>query len=344
MAIQFEQPITAGTVLIRSDIRSQNFVAGSAGWRVESNGNAEFNSVIIRGGTVVSGLALYYNGTPALGNLIMSISAAAGTDSFGNAYVKGVGLYGAAGTLTAKDTAGDTTVLSGNIGGGGLLAALPGLAMQLAANAGDPAVMGALDDGSHTNLALLLTSPSPVVGGIPGTDYSQIQLVGPDSGPSQIIMSAAGTQIGGTTFDVDGQITSYANDAKTTFSPAVGNGGTVTWSTRTGWWIRIGPMYYVNMGFVVNAAGSGAGVVTVTVPFNVDRTIRQAITMHCESVGPNGSHIGDGECVFFTSGTGGVADRLRNSSNDATNRDSNITGADLLTGGIITIQGWLLAG
>lgn len=96
MAIEFLNPLTAGTVLIRSDIRSQNFVSGSAGWRIEADGDAEFNSIVIRGGTVVSGLALYYDGTPALGNLIMSISAAAGVDSFGNAYLAGTNVYSGA--------------------------------------------------------------------------------------------------------------------------------------------------------------------------------------------------------------------------------------------------------
>lgn len=103
MAIEFENPLTAGTTLIRSDIRSQNYVAGSAGWIIEADGDAEFNSVVIRGGTVVSGLALYYNGTPALGNLILSIAAAAGTDSFGNAYVQGMGVYGPDGTIQVNN-------------------------------------------------------------------------------------------------------------------------------------------------------------------------------------------------------------------------------------------------
>ena len=99
MAIEFDNPLTAGTTLIRSDIRSQNYAPGSAGWIIEADGDAEFNSIVIRGGTVVSGLALYYNGTPALGNLIMSIAASAGVDSFGNAYVQGVGVYGPDGDI-----------------------------------------------------------------------------------------------------------------------------------------------------------------------------------------------------------------------------------------------------
>lgn len=137
-----------------------------------------------------------------------------------------------------------------------------------------------------------------------------------------------------------GIIDNYNENGFFTYTPTVGNGGAVTWSTRTGWWMRIGGMIYVGVYLVVNGAGSGAGIVTVDMPTNVYRGTRQTLTMHCESVGPGGSHIGDGQCVFFTGGSGATADRLRNSSNGATNADANITGADLLAGGIITIEGW----
>lgn len=338
----FRNPIlgAGGSTLLRPAIQSPNYVTGSTGWTIKRDGSAEFNNVVIRGGTVVSGRALYYNGTPALGNLILSIAAAAGVDSFGNAYVKGLGVYNAAGTVTAQDAAGDTAILAGNVGGGGLLSTLPGLALQLTHNTGDPATIGALDDGTHTNLALLLTSPSNAVGGIPGTNYAQVKLTGPDSAPTEIDLVAALTTIGNTFFDANGVITSYDIN---TFTPTVGNDGSATYSTRTGWWVQMGPLRYVLIYLVVNAAGSGTGIVTVSVPFNVDRSTRQTLAMHTESVGPNGSHIGNGQAVFFVGGTGGVADRLRTSSNDATNRDSNITGADMLAGGIITIEGFLRA-
>lgn len=89
-------PITAGVTLIRDAIQSQNFLTGISGWRIKSDGSAEFNNVVIRGGTVISGLALYYNGTPAAGNLIASIAAAGGTDSFGNTYLSGISSYNTA--------------------------------------------------------------------------------------------------------------------------------------------------------------------------------------------------------------------------------------------------------
>jgi hypothetical protein len=108
--IEFENPLTAGTVLVREQIQSQNFVAGSDGWVIKANGDAEFNSVVIRGATVVSGLALYYDGTPALGTLILSIAAEAGTDIYGNAYPQGLGVFGSDGELTAD---GSTLTVAG---------------------------------------------------------------------------------------------------------------------------------------------------------------------------------------------------------------------------------------
>jgi hypothetical protein len=53
-------PVTLfGNQLIEGEIQSANFVAGTTGWRIRNNGDAEFNSVTVRGdlraGTVPSG-------------------------------------------------------------------------------------------------------------------------------------------------------------------------------------------------------------------------------------------------------------------------------------------------
>lgn len=90
----------AGTYLVRSAMQSPNFVSGSAGWSVFRDGSAEFNNVTIRGATVAQGVSLYYNGTPALGNMIVSIAPAAGTDVYGNAYPQGITTYDGAGHKT----------------------------------------------------------------------------------------------------------------------------------------------------------------------------------------------------------------------------------------------------
>ena len=89
----FDNPIVGGTALRIPAIQSPDYAPGTAGWIVRIDGSAEFNNVTIRGGVVVSGVSLYYNGTPAAGNLVMSIAETAGTDSFGNAYLAGLTVY-----------------------------------------------------------------------------------------------------------------------------------------------------------------------------------------------------------------------------------------------------------
>lgn len=340
----FRNSILGGINLIRAAIQSPNFVSGLTGWIIRQDGSAEFNNVVIRGGTVIGGTALYYNGTPASGNLIMSISAAAGTDSFGNAYVAGVGVYGTSDKVTVRNAAGATATLRADAPSGIADTPGPGLALALASGDTAPGSLTEFDDTFTRGLYLRTPSPVADPSASEGTDYASIRMTGRFHGNDpKIDMKANGPgsfiALNNIIVDPNGMITSYADPV--TFTPTVGNDGSATYSTRTGWMWQIGPLRYVCIYLVVNAAGSGTGIVTVSVPFNVDRTTRQTLPMHTESVGPNGSHVGNGQAVFFTSGSGGVADRLRTSSNDATNRDSNITGADLLAGGLIVIEGWL---
>lgn len=49
MAIEFDNPLVAGTVLVREAIQSQNYSAGTAGWIIEADGDAELNDVTVRG-------------------------------------------------------------------------------------------------------------------------------------------------------------------------------------------------------------------------------------------------------------------------------------------------------
>lgn len=137
-----------------------------------------------------------------------------------------------------------------------------------------------------------------------------------------------------------GRTAAATDNQFTTFTPVVTGAGSATWATRTGWYTRHGSLITVNVHLVVNAAGSGTALVAVDMPTAVHRGTRQVLTMHTESTGPNGSHIGNGTCAFFAGGAAtATSDRLRTSSNDGTNRDANLTGADLLAGGTITIQG-----
>ena len=330
-AVKLDGSAEFNNVTIRSTLQSGNFVTGVSGWQLLQSGHAEFNDVTIRGATVAGGQALYYNGTPAAGNLIVSISGTAGTDAFGNTYVKGIGAYGAAGQVVAKDSAGNSTVMSGNVGGGGLLATLPGLSLKLGLVTGDQASIGALDDGSHAGFSLLLTSPSTVVGGIPGTDFSQVKLTGNDAGPPDVSLQAGTLTFNATTMDSVGEIDTYAGNIWHTYSPVTSGTGGATFSTKTGYWRRIGDEIEFTAYAVCNGAGSGSTVVTITAPTNIDRTTRQVVPAHLESLttGNNGS----GMAVAFNTGSGNVFDRIRNSTN------GSITGADVLSGCIITIQG-----
>lgn len=91
----FPEEVTPGGVLVYPSVKSPNYVTGTSGWSINVDGSAEFNNLDIRGtfnGTdyVINPLgAFFYSSTPATGNLIMSITQASGTDSFGNAYPAG---------------------------------------------------------------------------------------------------------------------------------------------------------------------------------------------------------------------------------------------------------------
>lgn len=109
----FSNPIVGGTALVRPAINSPNFQTGAQGWSINRDGSAEFNNIVIRNGTVVSGSALYYSGPPALGNLVASISATGGTDPHGNTYPAGFGLS-SAGQIVAVGTSGAKILIDPN--------------------------------------------------------------------------------------------------------------------------------------------------------------------------------------------------------------------------------------
>lgn len=122
----------------------------------------------------------------------------------------------------------------------------------------------------------------------------------------------------------------YGNNTPTTYTPTVTGGGTVTWTTRTGYYWKIGKMVFVVAFLNVNAAGSGSSNVQIDMPSSVDRTTRQVIGMSVEGASLNGhSHM-----VFFTGGTGATPDRIRSYDGQ------NMLGSDLLANALITIQGW----
>lgn len=46
-------PIVGGTVLIIERVQSQNYVAGSSGWAIDADGDAEFNNLVARGELII---------------------------------------------------------------------------------------------------------------------------------------------------------------------------------------------------------------------------------------------------------------------------------------------------
>lgn len=86
-------PAFGGTVLRIPAEQSPNYVAGVSGWFIGQNGFAEFNDLTVRGGVSSGGTDLYYDGAPAAGNLVGSVSGAGGADGFGNAYLAGFVSY-----------------------------------------------------------------------------------------------------------------------------------------------------------------------------------------------------------------------------------------------------------
>jgi hypothetical protein len=84
-------------------IQSPNFISGVSGWQIAKDGSAQFNNLTIRGTflgldfIINSNGAFFYNGTPALGNLKISIvSNGGGVDSFGNVYLDNITTYNVA--------------------------------------------------------------------------------------------------------------------------------------------------------------------------------------------------------------------------------------------------------
>lgn len=123
-----------------------------------------------------------------------------------------------------------------------------------------------------------------------------------------------------------------------TYTPTVAGHGTGTFTSRTGYYYKIGKLVYFTADIVMNAAGTGASTVTVTAPSSIYRGTRQAIPCHAQSTTTSGA-VMNGHAVSLTTGTGAVIDRISVSNDGTSNRDNILTGANLLAGAQITISG-----
>ncbi|MFJ9799815.1 hypothetical protein [Streptomyces sp. NPDC101145] len=125
----------------------------------------------------------------------------------------------------------------------------------------------------------------------------------------------------------------------TPYTPVVAGGGTATYSSRTGWYWKLGKLVFFNCEFTVNAAGSGTSIVTVTAPTAIDRSSRQVMPLHAKGAWTSGM-AANGNAVSLETGSGNVIDHLSLSNDNAQNRDGILTGVNLLSTARISISGW----
>jgi hypothetical protein len=77
--MSFDDGIAAGTKLIQAALQSPNYAQGASGWTVNRAGDAEFNSVVIRGGLFVGGTI---TGTTVIGSDFQSTNYVPGVSGF----------------------------------------------------------------------------------------------------------------------------------------------------------------------------------------------------------------------------------------------------------------------
>lgn len=177
----FANPITAGTILVQPAIQSPNFSqAGKTGWAIKADGSAFFFNITatgtITGGTFVgtnfvinaSG-AFFYSGTPAFGNLILSVSQNGGTDPFGNTVEPGFASYEGSPIIVAQLFGGQasflqegTTNTPASVGIGGVSPTSQGLHLS----------SGNVIPGVTPGSLSILDANSGVVSGVPAVEVN----------------------------------------------------------------------------------------------------------------------------------------------------------------------------
>lgn len=143
--------------------------------------NVRARIVIIFG---TGGGLFVYSGTPAAGNLIASITSAAGTDPFGNPYDSDVTVYGSAGTFVQMLAA---TVARINLGTGDPAETTPGAVATRILGTGGPRILQAI-------------MQSPLVSG--STDFTQMGL----GSPSADLVDATAWQVAAQSLPSQGAI------------------------------------------------------------------------------------------------------------------------------------------
>lgn len=198
--LKFAHDIAGGQGnLIAASFQSPNYVPGVSGWQVTIQGDAEFNNVTIRGqflGTdfiINSAGAFFYSSTPAHGNLIASIAAAAGTDSFSNAYLIGICSYSGGLTIQLAEGTANFYPFSGlSFTPGEIFAGIGNLVLASPTEANTDSVSQALLLSKTAALASALTGVFTITDGVDGQVYDTQRLTLP-------LANATGTLTGLTT-------------------------------------------------------------------------------------------------------------------------------------------------
>jgi hypothetical protein len=361
----FRNSVVGGTTLVRPAIKSPNYTPGVDGWSINADGSAEFNNITIRGGTVISGTALYYDGPPGPGTLFLSISASPGTDPFGNAYPEG---------LTVGRPGESQLQLTTNTAGAGFVNMTTNLAGETRAAT---LVTEAVNEGTPTEQiitqiqgAQLATNGFMVVdvnSGIPGSvnptfriinnngissavvaavDQNQIAITPRAASANSVIFGGALTGHtgrllrlvlnGADQFAVSsaGVLDTYGANTVNSWTPALTNAGSVTYTTQFGWWQRVGKLIIFGAYIVVNAAGSGAGLVGLTAPVAIERTGRQNVALNGDNITGFSGSLSAVALSGAEGGTGAVFERVRSSTG------TNLTGAGVIAGSRFTLDGW----
>lgn len=130
-----------------------------------------------------------------------------------------------------------------------------------------------------------------------------------------------------------GRMATAAALGPVTYTPNVTGGGSVTWTARTGQYMKLDKLVIVGVRLVVGAAGSGSANVQIDMPSVVDGSvIDQTLTARF-------TENRDGYAIKFQGTSSATLDRLRMQDQGSTNQVINVTGADLTSGRVISIEG-----
>ncbi|MYR11933.1 hypothetical protein GTY62_15235 [Streptomyces sp. SID724] len=328
----FRNSILAGSTLIREAIESQNFQSGVEGWQIAADGTAEFSDLTIRSSDGLGRTIVVANGRITIRNAANIVVTEIDSD--------GYRLYNGDGVMVA-DLRLDP---SGQIGGLYTRGFQFGDAVY-SYLAGGTLVLGPVDNSladvhAFVNYVASTDLPEPYsvltlstgLQDIALDTEARVQLVSQRGYPSRVWidggsgMAPADLIVTGTT---DTASLKVLSTEFTTYVPAITGHGSATFTTRTGWFYRFGSLVIHGFTLVVGTAGTGTSVVQIGAPTSIYRAGRQAITLNGEGLGGTGNS-GVLQLVSFTSGSGSMWDRLRNSAG------ANVVGSSLAAGAFIT--------